>query len=337
MEKEIDINEVAISLEVDDEVIRKVRTGEINHIVMYIHDENYRQILENNDGNLVLVVDETPNTFHRCYLYNNGEFPYAIKSTLDFMMFNGKEDKCLARIIDIKTEPDIRFRFKGSGKSAVEDPNGDSCIWKVSFEVVPIMEKNNKYMLQWNPAISNFSEKDFEERLKNMVHGMFCLGWSIYEWQEARRGDLFYMLRTGDDKAGIAFSGLFTSNPYPGDDYTGSNKRRMYVNIVCMNPMEPGGKPSLTLEKLQAAIPSIDWSKVNSGTLLSEEIAAQIDELLDKERVILHYCIASDFNSSRPRCAQGIPYIQRVCQFFGTPSFRLAMRQIATRLRCLLK
>ena len=59
----------------------------------------------------------------------------------------------------------------------------------------------------------------------------------------------------------------------------------MYVDMVCMNPMESGEQPLITLEKLQAAFPSIDWSKGHSGTLLSEEIATQMDELWDKEEV----------------------------------------------------
>lgn len=55
--------------------------------------------------------------------------------------------------------------------------------------------------------------------------------------------------------------------------------------MVCTNQMEPEGEPLLSLEKLQAAFPSIDWSKGHSGTLLSEEIATQMDELWDKEEV----------------------------------------------------
>ena len=33
------------------------------------------------------------------------------------------------------------------------------------------------------------------------------------------QSDMFYMLRTGDDKAGIVFNGLFVSDPYPGDEW----------------------------------------------------------------------------------------------------------------------
>lgn len=50
-----------------------------------------------------------------------------------------------------------------------------------------------------------------------------------------RRGDFFYMMRTGDDKAGIVFCGQFLSDPYPADDWAGSTKRRMYVDMICYN------------------------------------------------------------------------------------------------------
>ncbi|MBQ5971354.1 MAG: hypothetical protein IJL45_02975 [Prevotella sp.] len=56
--KEFDLNERAITLEVDSDLIEQVRSGEITHLVMQI-DESYQNlILENIDGNLVMVTDE---------------------------------------------------------------------------------------------------------------------------------------------------------------------------------------------------------------------------------------------------------------------------------------
>ncbi len=229
---EVDINERAITLEVDSEVVSKVRTGEITHILMDINENNQSLILENIDGNLILV-DVSPTTFHGCYLYNNGEFPYAIKGALDFLVLNYGEDYCLTRIIDVDTKPGTRFNYQGAGKPIVEDPNGDSCVWEVAFEVVPVPKKPKKYLMRWNPSISSFTEKDFKESVEDMIHGsMFRMNWSIHEWEEARRGDIFYMMRVGDDKAGIVFNGLFISDPYPSDDWAGSTKRRMYVDMV---------------------------------------------------------------------------------------------------------
>ncbi|MBR0264133.1 MAG: hypothetical protein IJQ60_09670 [Prevotella sp.] len=50
---EIDINEVAITLEVDSEVIAKVRSGEITHILMDISEDNQNLVLETIEGNLI--------------------------------------------------------------------------------------------------------------------------------------------------------------------------------------------------------------------------------------------------------------------------------------------
>ncbi len=278
-QKDVDINDVAITLEVESGVIQKVRTGAFTHIIMDVNEQNQNLILENIKGNLILVTDDTPETYHGCYLYNNGKFPYAIKGTLAFLVLSDGKDDCLARIIDVSTEPGMRFNYQGAGQPIVENDNGDSCVWEVSFEIVPVPKESRIYLMRWNPSISSFTEKAFEECVANMVHGMFRLNWSIHDWQEARRGDYFFMLRTGDDKAGIAFNGQFLSDPYPDEDWAGSTKRRMYVDMICMNPMEPGEKPSLSLEKLQTAIPAIEWSEGHSGILLPDDVAEKLGEL----------------------------------------------------------
>ena len=274
MEREnekVDVNEMGVAIGVDNEVIEKVRSGEITHIIVEINEDNQNMFLENFDGNLVLVTEELPDTFHGCYFYNGGEFPYAIKGVLEFLDLSSDD-----------AEPGTRFNYQGAGKPIVEDPDGDSCVWEVAFEVVPMLTEARTYLMRWNPTISSFTEKDFEACMENRVHGMFRMDWSIYEWQEARRGDFFYMMRTGDDKAGIVFSGQFLTDPYPADDWAGSTKRRMYVDMICYNA-ESGSAPHISLEKLQAAIPDFDWQKGHSGELLSEEITTQLDGMWGEE------------------------------------------------------
>ena len=282
-DKEVDINEVAIALEVDSDVIDEVRSGKVTHIALQINEQNQNLILESIDGNLILVIDDMPTTYHCCYLYNNGVFPYAIKSSLSFLILNGGEDDCLTRIISIDTEPSTQFNYKGADKPIVEDPNGDSCIWKIVFEVLPVPAEPRHYLMRWNPSISSFKERDYKECVENMVHGMFRMNWSIYEWEEARRGDYFYMLRTGDYKAGIVFSGQFITDPYPADDWAGSTKRRMYVDLICMDPIDPKERPRISLEMLKKEIPGFDWSKGHSGALLSEDVVKKLDEIEDDE------------------------------------------------------
>lgn len=277
---EFDFDEVATTLEVDSSVIEGIRSGNVNGIAISIRDDNQNMFLENIDGILALDVDEMPDKFHGCYFYNDGVFPYIIRKKLNFLVLTDGKDSCLARIIDTDTQPGTRFRFQGEGKPSVEDPNGDSCIWQVIFVVIPVPDKPKYYLMRWNPIVSSFTEKDYAEYVANMQNGMFRLNWSIFEWEEAQKGDMFFMLRTGDDKAGIVFNGQFISDPYPQEDWNGSSKRRMYVDMICMNPIDPKKKPRISPAQLQEAIPSIDWQQGHSGTLLSEAEAAKLDELL---------------------------------------------------------
>ena len=286
--KDVTIDDVAITLEVDSEVIEGVRKGEIRQLVLDINDDNRNLILENIDGNLILVIDELPETYHGCYLYNNGVFPYAIKDDLQFLVLADGDNTCLTKILEVDTEPGIRFRFQGPGKPSVEDPNGDSCIWKVQFNVVPVLDAPKKYLMRWNPTISSFTESDYEKCLENMERGMFRMNWSIYEWEQARVGDMFYMMRVGDKKAGIVFSGLIVSDPYVMDDWAGTSKRRLYVDLVCMNAVAPDEKPMVSLEMLETAIPEINWAKGHSGVLLSDTVAEKIVGLMDNDAPALN-------------------------------------------------
>ena len=194
------------------------------------------------------------------------QIPYGIKDSLQFLVLSDGSDDCLVKILSMETE----------------------AIGEVEFEIVPVLEEPKKYLMRWNPSISSFTESDYESCLENMEHGMFRMNWSIYEWEEARRGDMFYMLSVGDSKAGIVFNGLIVSDPYVMDDWAGSSKRRLYVDLVCMNVVAPDEKPIVSLEMLQTTIPEFNWAKGHSGTLLPDKVAEKIVGLMDKDAPLLN-------------------------------------------------
>ena len=182
------------------------------------------------------------------------------------------DNHCLTRILEVN----------------IEETVDEGCKWKVFFNIVPLLDDPKKYLMRWNPTISSFTESDYEECIENMECGMFRMNWSIYEWEEARVGDMFYMMRVGDKKAGIVFSGLIVSDPYVKDDWAGTSKRRHYVDMVCMNAVAPGEKPLVSLDMLQITIPEIDWAKGHSGVLLSDTISEKIAGLMDTDALTLN-------------------------------------------------
>lgn len=109
-----------------------------------------------------------------------------------------------------------------------------------------------------------------------LKNGVFTI---IYEWEKAKKGDCFYMERLGDEGRGIVFRGQFTSDPYLGEDWAGTSKKRYYVDIDCFDASPADGQPHITVEELKSILPEINWDKGHSGQLLTEGQAQKLDEL----------------------------------------------------------
>lgn len=122
------------------------------------------------------------------------------------------------------------------------------------------MRERKTYLLRWNPAISSFKMEAYKDALSTYPDG-FGMDWSIYEWEDAKKGDRYYMLRVGEGNTGIVFYGEFTSDPYQGGDWAGKGKVRHYVDITCDDALDPELRPYATIEDLEEAIPEIDWRK----------------------------------------------------------------------------
>ena len=152
--------------------------------------------------------------------------------------------------------------------------------WKAFFDSfeVETLHPPKTYLLRWNPAISSFKIDEYRRATIECPDG-FCFNWSVYEWEEAHKGDFYYMLRTGDDKAGIVFRGVFTSEPYQGEDWAGTDKKRYYMDMDCYDCVPADEQSPISIDVLEKSIPNIDWRRGHSGQLLSEEDAEKLNEL----------------------------------------------------------
>lgn len=132
------------------------------------------------------------------------------------------------------------------------------------------------YIMRWNPEISSSKIEDFRMALKKWPMG-FRGNWSIYEWEHAKSGDEYYMIRVGDGPNGVVFLGHFLSDPYEGDDWAGTDKKRHYVDISIEHPCDPD-YPYITIEQLNSVLPEIEWGKGHSGQLLTDEQTKKLHE-----------------------------------------------------------
>ena len=263
-------------------------SGAEHEVSMDVHEDTYDSVLENIKGHLILCCDEMPNRYYHCYFWNGGVFPYVIKRELQYILLVDNKRQLLLRITGHTTTVKQRYALLDDG-SFEPDDNGDACEWTIHFGVEKCAgatfvysnshgEYPKTYLLRWNPGISSFTLDEYRLATTRYPDG-FHFNWSVYEWEEAHKGDRFYMLRTGDDKAGTVFRGVFTSEPNPGDDWAGKGRQRYYMDMDCKDCVPADEMPPLCVEELEKALPGIDWRRGHSGQLLSKEEAEVLEKM----------------------------------------------------------
>lgn len=137
------------------------------------------------------------------------------------------------------------------------------------------------FILEWRPSISSYKMETFEEDFHYLEYGEF--NWSVWDWQNARSGDNFYMVKCGEGKTGIVMKGFFTSDPYEADDWSGKNRQVHYMDYRPTFMIHPNHrKGMLTTDILEKEIPGFEWNGGHSGRELPQDLAAKLDSLWEK-------------------------------------------------------
>ena len=136
-------------------------------------------------------------------------------------------------------------------------------------------------VLMWNPSISSYTMERFEDDLRDMTDGGAPedFNWSVWDYENAKEGDRFFMVKVGPGTNGIVMSGVFTSEPYQDEDWSGKGKKVFYMDMQINEMIHPDRCPIITSEKLAAEIPDFNWTRGHSGQILSEEQADKLTML----------------------------------------------------------
>ena len=93
--------------------------------------------------------------------------------------------------------------------------------------------KQNTVILMWNPSISSYTMDRFESDLLDMSDGWAPddFNWSVWDYENARDDDRFFMVKVGPGTNRIVMSGTFSSNPYKGEDWSGKGREVYYMDM----------------------------------------------------------------------------------------------------------
>ena len=144
------------------------------------------------------------------------------------------------------------------------------------------------FVLRWNPTISGFTREDFENYFaqykgeKDLDHDN-KLDWNVYDWKSVMHRDLYVMVQVGQKVNGIVWGGFFGFFPYQykKTDGTLTASHFFETDVQYMHRIENTG--ILTADRLQKAVPEVDWLHGHSGEILSIESAEKLGLFLVDE------------------------------------------------------
>ena len=156
----------------------------------------------------------------------------------------------------------------------------DNLHYKPTYPGSGFDERQNTFILMWNPDISSMTLENHQNHIENLLTDYF--NWSVWEHEKAKLGDRFFLVRVGEGKTGIVMSGIFDSHPYEAGDWSGKGRQVFYMDMLPNVILDPENVPMLTTEELQNAIPSFEWSGGHSGRVLSIDEAKILESLWEQ-------------------------------------------------------
>ena len=140
--------------------------------------------------------------------------------------------------------------------------------------------QHNTFLLRWNPAISSYTMDHLDDDMLELARRNWWdddFDWSVYEWQKARKGDRFFMVREGEGNTGVFAAGRFTSEPYIDEDWSGKGREVYYMQMEFEAVFHPERSEIITTAELERELSHLDWRKGHSGQLLTKEDAVRLE------------------------------------------------------------
>ena len=119
--------------------------------------------------------------------------------------------------------------------------------------------------------------------------------WPIHCPDEIYQGVIFYILRIGKKRRDIMMKGKFRSAPSPDLYWNGTGQRRYWAELAIEQFIHPVIGPTLGIDKLSAAIPTVNWEDSYFEMILTKDESDKLEQLWE-QHVKLH---STDFQNPR--------------------------------------
>lgn len=142
-------------------------------------------------------------------------------------------------------------------------------------------------ILLWNPAIFDVPKSEMDSAMKMLnrrkeyddTENWVAYNWHCWEHDKVSEDDRFFMLRVGDEYAGITMAGSVIEEAEPDGDRKNEGQQGYNIKVLPDTMVDTESVPFLSLERLKAEIPDFDWGEGHSGRVLNDEQARRLEVL----------------------------------------------------------
>lgn len=165
---------------------------------------NYQDYTNAYEGEV--TSNATGEKFTTCFLTNDGDYFVGISQQLTILDGKG----------NLKNVPVDEFLSKMGNSPLLEMVDANQFVlrrmpdkeWQALFASLDAPVESAEglhlpkiFLMRWNSSISSFTLENYKNATTEYPDG-FQMNWNIYDWQEASKGDRYYMMRVDGDNPG---------------------------------------------------------------------------------------------------------------------------------------
>lgn len=137
--------------------------------------------------------------------------------------------------------------------------------------------QHNTFLLRWDPATSLYPasrlDRDMRDWAKDCWEERFA--WHLFEELDIKKGDRFFMLRSGEGNTGLFAAGRFLSDAVPVGEESECYRTHLEFEAI----FHPERTEIIPTEELADELPHLDWPGRESGERLEKEDAVRLELL----------------------------------------------------------
>lgn len=145
----------------------------------------------------------------------------------------------------------------------------------------------NLYILRWNPNISSYKTEDHQDLVSHIKNNEqpTDFNWSIREYENLAKDDMFIVQQVGTDNDGIAMIGKFKDSCYESDSWRKDGTKLHYADMWIMDAFDCDKENPLPAKRYEKLFPEIKWHGGHSGVVVEEDLDDKLINEIEKDMI----------------------------------------------------